>query len=390
VAIQAHTDSEKHDIGNLHQFVKARLSAARYPLAYRRESWPELEQWKTIAKAKVFELLSYFPAGEDLSPRVIAESESDGLREQEMEFSTAQGIRVRGILLTPTVRRGRLPAVVALHDHGGFYYFGKEKIVARPKEPAILKKFKDDYYGGRSWATEIARRGYVVLSIDAFYFGTRRLDFDSVSDLIVGRNPYRPQEQPSGSDAYIREYNLFCEAFEQLLVKHILVAGATWPGIMFFDDRRSVDFLLTREEVDPERIGCCGLSIGGYRSAHLAALEPRIRCAVVAGWMTTYESLLEDRLRDHTYMIYIPGLTRYLDLPDLVSLTAPNALFVQQCVKDSLYNIEGMRESCEKISSVYQSIGCGEKFKSAFYDVSHQFNRAMQEEAFSWLDRWLK
>jgi hypothetical protein len=77
-------------------------------------------------------------------------------------------------------------------------------------------------------------------------------------------------------------------------------------------------------------------------------------------------------------------------LPDVVALTAPNALLVQQCVQDSLYNMDGMQESCEKIGSVYKEIGCQEKFKSAFYDNGHQFNRAMQEEAFLWLDRWLK
>jgi dienelactone hydrolase len=381
---------EKHDIGNFQGFIEGRFSESTFALAYRHGAWPDFEQWKTMAKAKVFELLSCFPAGEELSPRTVAESESQGLREEEIEFSSARGVRVRGILLTPTKRQGRLPAIVALHDHGGFYYFGKEKIIARRNEPAILTSFKDSAYGGRSWATEIARRGYVVLSIDAFYFGSRRLDYNSVSDMIVGRIPRRPLDYPAGSDEHIREFNFFCEAFESLLVKHILVAGTTWPGIMFFDDRRSVDYLLTREEVDPGRIGCCGLSIGGFRSAHLAALEPRIRCAVVTGWMTTYRSLLADRLRDHTYMIYVPGLARYLDLPDVVALTAPNALLVQQCVQDSLYNMDGMQESCEKIGSVYKEIGCQEKFKSAFYDNGHQFNRAMQEEAFLWLDRWLK
>ena len=159
---------------------------------------------------------------------------------------------------------------------------------------------------------------------------------------------------------------------------------------MFFDDRRSVDYLLTRDEVDPERIGCCGLSIGGYRSANLAALDPRIRCAVVTGWMTTYESLLQDRLRDHTYMIYVPGIARFLDLPDVVSLTAPHPLFVQQCIRDSLYNIEGMRASCERIESIYHDIGCPERFRSSFYDTPHAFTIPMQEDAFRWLDRWLK
>jgi dienelactone hydrolase len=382
--------SDRHDIGDMHHFLEAYLTQRRYSLAYRRGSWAQFEQWKITARAKVVELLHYFPSGADLSPRTYAVSEEDDLREEEIEFSSAKDVRVHGIVLTPSGQHGRLPAVVALHDHGGFYYYGKEKVIGRKNEPAILAEFKKSCYGGRSWATEIARRGYVVLSIDALCFGTRRLDERSLSDETWARTPSRLRNLPRGSDEYIQEYNQFCGSFEPLLMKHILAAGTTWPGILLFDDRRSVDYLLTRTDVDPERIGCCGLSIGGFRSAHLAALDPRIKCAVVTAWMSTYDSLLRDKLRNHTYMIYLPGLTGYLDLPDVASLTAPRALLVQQCTRDSLYHMDGMQASCQKISSVYEAIGHLEKFRCVFYDTHHEFNVSMQEDAFRWIDQWLK
>jgi hypothetical protein len=65
--------------------------------------------------------------------------------------------------------------------------------------------------------------------------------------------------------------------------------------------------------------------------------------------MTTYDSLLYNRLRDHTYMIYIPGLVKYLDLSDVMSLTVPNPLFIQQCSKDILFTYDGMLQACSKI-----------------------------------------
>jgi dienelactone hydrolase len=381
---------EKHDIGNLHHFLAGGAAQERCGLSYAPGAWPEFEQWKTVARAKVLELLHYFPWGERLEPATLSSSDSAGLHVEEVEFSTARGVRVRGLLSMPSARRGRLPGVIALHDHGGFYFYGKEKIVECGTKSGILAAFKDRAYGGRSWASDLARRGFVVLVIDAFYFGTRRLDVGTISDLVAARIPYRPQGLQLGSDEYIREYNLFCEAFEALVVKHILTAGATWPGILFYDDRRSVDYLVSRDEVDPERIGCCGLSIGGYRSLNLAALDPRIQCAVVTGWLPTYNSLLQDRLRDHTYMVYVPGIARFLDLPDVAALTAPHPLLVQQCVKDPLYRLDGMRASCRRLSSIYASIGRSQRFASTFYDTYHEFNPTMQEEAFRWIDRWLK
>lgn len=160
--------------------------------------------------------------------------------------------------------------------------------------------------------------------------------------------------------------------------------------MLFHDDRKCIDYLNSRKEVDKGRIGCCGLSIGGFRAAHLAALDGRIKAVVVAGWMPTYKSLLFNRLRHHTYMIYIPNLQSYMELPDVMSLAAPNSLFVQQCTKDLLYNLEGMQESCAMIEAVYGKIGFSDKFKYAFYDNDHEFNIQMQEDAFEWLDKCLK
>jgi len=193
-----------------------------------------------------------------------------------------------------------------------------------------------------------------------------------------------------GTGKYIDTFNKFCEYFETMLVKHILISGTTWPGILFHDDRKCIDYLYTRKDVDKSMIGCCGLSIGGFRSGHLAALDSRIKCTVVAGWMPTYGSLLFNRLRDHTYMVYIPGLTKYMDIPDVMSLAAPNPLLVQQCTEDELYTLEGMQDACIKIEDIYTKLGHKDKYKYEFYNNNHEFNIKMQEDAFSWLDRWFK
>src|SRR5262249_39189409 len=152
----------------------------------------------------------------------------------------------------------------------------------------------------------------------------------------------------------------------------------------------SVDYLVTRPEIDPSRIGCVGISMGGYRSCYLAALDARIKAAVVVGFMSTVRHMIQAHIDTHSWVHFLPGLHRYLDLPDVASLHAPHPLLVQQCSQDRLFPAVGMKESVEKIAAVYEKAGAKERFAARFHDVPHQWTRAMQDEAFDWLDRQLK
>jgi hypothetical protein len=89
-------------------------------------------------------------------------------------------------------------------------------------------------------------------------------------------------------------------------------------------------------------------------------------------------------------MHFLPGLTRFVDLPDVIGCMAPKPLMVQQCRRDALYPLEGMEESLRKIAAIYKKAGAASKFEGRFYDQPHIFSVAMQEDAFAWLDRWLK
>ena len=95
---------------------------------------------------------------------------------------------------------------------------------------------------------------------------------------------------------------------------------------MLWDDIRTLDYLASRPEVDPNRIGCVGLSVGGYRSFMLAALDPRIKVAVDVCWMTTFARQIE---RHGIYTMgltfVIPGMYRYFDMPELSAAVAPRA-----------------------------------------------------------------
>ena len=379
----------KSDIGNYYGFLKEYSFSRKPELSYFSKQWSDIAKWKEIARAKVLELLNYFPEDAPLDAKTLQITNVDGIIQEEIEFNTAKDVRVKGTLLIPSKGEKPYPAVIALHDHSGNYFYGKEKIVKQHNESDFLKEFKRGAYSNRSWANELAKRGYAVLCIDGFYFGSRRLKLDEVSDDMLDRFGAEVEGIEYGTDEYIEKFNKFCQGYEQLLVKHIFISGTTWPGILFHDDRKSIDYLYTRDEIDKDRIGCCGLSLGGFRSAHLAALDDRIKCSVVTGWMSTYSSLLYSHLRNHTYMIYVPGITKFLDLPDIMSITAPNPVFIQQCSQDRLFPMDGMKQACANIQKVYADMDQLEKYKYRFYDNGHEFNLSMQEDAFFWFDKWL-
>ena len=81
----------------------------------------------------------------------------------------------------------------------------------------------------------------------------------------------------------------------------------------------------TRPEVDPKRIGCVGISMGGYRAIYLSALDDRIAAGCVAGFMSTVKPMIKAHIDTHSWVHFLPGLHRFLDLPDVASLAAPQA-----------------------------------------------------------------
>jgi hypothetical protein len=131
--------------------------------------------------------------------------------------------------------------------------------------------------------------------------------------------------------------------------------------------------------------------VGAVRSAHLEALDDRIRAAVVVCWMTSFQPQLKRRVRNtigHTKLV--PGLYRYLDYPDVASLAMPTPLLVINGSKDELFEPAGVRASFEKLAACYKKAGVPERLRTHLYDTPHQFNVEMQAEAWSWLAQHLR
>jgi dienelactone hydrolase len=161
-------------------------------------------------------------------------------------------------------------------------------------------------------------------------------------------------------------------------------------SVLFIDDVRTVGYLVTRPEVDSDRIGCVGLSVGGLRSCHVAALDDPIKAAVAVGWMGSYPAQIKRRIR-HTigFTKPVPGLMRHLDYPDIASLAIPAALLVINGAKDGLFDLDGVRGCFAQLFACYAKAGLAERFRGRLYAAPHEFNAEMEQEAWDWLARRL-
>jgi dienelactone hydrolase len=360
---------------------------ARLSFRQPRFSADRMDGWRTEARQRLHACLLQPDSGPVPKAQVQHQFVHDGLHVEHLTWQLPYGPPTEAYFFKPSDAKGPLPAVLGLHDHGGNKYFGARKIaqISDDLHP-MMKQHREEYYGGVSWANELAKRGFAVLVHDAFAFASRRVRYADLPRVVRGdREEVNPE-----SEAEIKEYNKFASDHEELMSKSLFCAGTTWPGVFTGEDQRALDVLCARPDVDPGRVGCAGLSGGGLRTVYLSGLDDRIRCSCTVGMMTTWRDYLLNKCYTHTWMIYIPGLPPDLDYPEVLGLHAPRPAMVLNDLEDQLFTVPEMRRADRILAEIYAKAGAPDRYKCVFYPGPHKFDRPMQEEAFAWFERWLK
>ncbi len=395
-------------LGSYGSWIAAR-SESLPECSFLNQRWDDLPSWSGEARS-VFAAHVLSPVLAKPEVRLRERRVFDGLIAEELSWKLPFGPETTAYFLKPAGVDGSLPGILALHDHGANKHFGKRKIAdaGGPVHPHV-KAYRDIYYGGRAWANEIAKRGYGVLVHDIFPFESRRILPSELPGFVVERMMLPPEEvreltpedlasgtvcrdfdvSDSEPGLEIDRYNAFAGQYESVIAKSLFSSGLTWPGIVLAEDRAALDYLASRPDIDPARIGCGGLSGGGLRTNYLAGSDSRIRCSVTAGFMTTWRDFVMNTSYTHTWMIYIPGLPRYMDFPDILSMRAPLPALVQSTRHDPLFTQEEVQRAEKILKTAYRKGGAEESFRMSYYDGPHKFDVPMQEEAFAWFDRWL-
>ncbi len=263
-----------------------RYAENRPELAFRARTAEAARLWAVQARAKLIELLGGIPAERVPLDPVLGEPVArPGYTRRELTFSTRPGLRAFAYLLIPDKVKGRVPAVLCLPGHGR----GAEDIVGID-EDGHDRDHLDGYQ--HDFAVQCVQKGYVALVLEQLGFGHRR-------------DPAAREKGASASSC-------------QPAAGAALLLGETMAGWRTWDAMRALDYLETRSEVDPKRLAVMGISGGGTITFTTAALDERVKAAVVSGAFCTYRDSIFSL--SHCIDNYVPGILRWFETADLTGL----------------------------------------------------------------------
>jgi acetyl esterase/lipase len=278
-----------------------------------------------------------------LEMQVVEEARESGFVRKKITFATEPGDRVPAWLLIPDspsrTSPGR-PAVLCLH----------QTIAIGKDEPVGLGKNLELAY-----ARELAQRGFVTLAPDYPNFGEYKLD------------------------VYALGY-----------------ASATMKAI--WNNMRAVDLLCSLKEVDPNRIGVIGHSLGGHNAIFTALFDRRLKAVVSSCGFNAFPYYYKGNITGWSHRGYMPRLKENyqldltkvpFDFPELIAALAPRAFFTSSPLRDANFEVDGIRTCIAAARPVYDLLGAGDRLVAVYPDAEHSFPRAERMLAYRFLDQYL-
>jgi dienelactone hydrolase len=297
--------------------------------------------------AHLQEVMGPLPGKERRCPlevKVLETHRERGLVRTKLTFASEPGDRVPAWLLVPDPQpasKNRRPAMLCLH----------QTVAIGKNEPAGLGSNPDLAY-----ARELAERGYVAIAPDYPRFGEYQCD-------------------------------VYAMGYASASMK------AIWNNI------RAIDLLSERADVDADRIGAIGHSLGGHNAIFTALFEPRIQAVVSSSGFNAFPHYFKGDIAGWSHKGYMPRLRdRYgldlrrvpFDFPELIAALAPRALFTNSPLHDSNFAVEGVRVCLDSARPVYSLLGAPDDLQAVHPDAAHSFPAPARQSAYAFLDRFLK
>jgi dienelactone hydrolase len=271
-----------------------------------------------------------------LEPREMGVLQRDGYRIEKLVFQSRPDVWVTASAYVPEAK-GKRPAVLVVHGHWPW---------AR-RDPVV----QDRCLG-------LVKLGFFVLAVDAFGAGER--------------HPAPGKETYHGA----------------LLGSALWPTGHTLLGMQVYDNRRAVDYLLTRTEVDGDRLGITGASGGGNQTMYAGALDERFKAVVPVCSVGNYQAYLHAAC---CVCEVLPGALKFTEEGDVLGLVAPRALMVVSATEDAFqFSVAEAEKSVARAKAVFKVHGAEEKLTHTVFKSPHAYNQPMREAMYGWMTRWLK
>lgn len=314
--------------------------ARNAPLAlqFRGETAADAREWQAAFGSQLRKLLGSHAPPKQWQTEVERTVELLDHRRLEMILKADGHPPLPLYLLVPLEKTGKRPGIVAIHGHGSF---GHDPVAGKDDDPAIDRAIRGANY---DYGRQLVRQGYIVAVPCLTPFG-RRLE----PRTGMGK-------QDPCAITFIRL---------QLLGKVLIAENLR-------DCLWAVELLARHEQVDAARLGCVGLSYGGRMTTLTAALEPRIKVAVISGALNVFQERIA-----HPYSCgaqVIPGLLQYGDVPEIAGLIAPRPCVFEVGKSDKLISPLWAEKALTRIHRVYEAFGAAENLELDRFDGGHRWH----------------
>src|SRR6266496_4670872 len=320
----------------------------------RRRKWEGIRNEKDVfqlqrkLRRELLEMIGELPEKKTpLNPRVTGTIQMTGFHIEKVIFESLPGVYVPALLYVPDDTRGPHPAVLVPCGHSA-----------------------DGKVHYQALCQRLVQHGYVVICWDPVGQGERSQFWDA--------------------KAKKSRYNLIC-AEHAVMGNLAYLAGANLARWEIWDGIRALDYLLTRPEVDPNRINITGTSGGGTQAILIAALDPRIKvvvpsCFITALPMRMYNRIFKDPDSDPEQDLF-GMISEGLDHPGLLLLMYPRPVFIAAAVLD-FFPIEGTHKTFREVASIYARFGHADRIAIAEGYHEHQYSVENQRAAIKFLDHF--
>jgi cephalosporin-C deacetylase-like acetyl esterase len=299
-----------------------------------------LDEWtkqRADLRAKLTTAFGGFPEQPcDLDVQKHGELKRDGYTVEKLTIQTMPGVRMTANAYVPD-KKGKLPAILQVHGH----WKGAKQ------DPVVQAR-----------CIGAAKLGFFVLCVDAFGAGERAIG------------------------TALGEYH------GEMAGALLLPLGKPLAGIQVYENRRAVDYLLTRPEVDGKRIGVTGASGGGNQTMYAAAMDERLKAAVPVCSVGNYQAYLGAAC---CMCEVVPGALGFTEESGLLAMVAPRALMIVSATRDApQFSVDAAKVSIKSAQPVYKLYAREKSLHHAIFESGHDYNKAMREAMYGWMTLHLK
>lgn len=322
------------------QWTLQRYNEMPRALQFKAKSRGEAETWQRKLRSKLMELMGGFPVKRvPLQAKVLEKREFERYTRDAVVFYSREGLAVLAYVIVPKEGKGPFPVALCVPGHGR----GVDDIVgidAQGRDRTAREPYQFDF------ALQAVDHGMAAVAMEPIGFGCRRGAQAKRSGLGASSC------QPSAGAA--------------------LMFGETIIGWRVIDIMRTIDYIETRGELDSRRVSCIGISGGGMAALFAAALEPRIKAALVSGYLNTFRDSVVSL--SHCMDNYVPGLLQWAEMSDLAGLIAPRALWAESGEKDNIFPVEASRRAFAEVKAIYEVFGAADKCGHEVFPENHRFS----------------